>query len=143
LEGISVPWPECGEGWRIGVSAGGIRSEKEQDDDGNTVVSEEEEEAEEAADPAIVATSGFSHEACIAAAEESALYPPLVAYLESLPGITVHMNTRNGDTVGVNARGEAFKVGIDDRKVGRERFELVCMGTWDAVKQTYRRGRGA
>ncbi len=138
LEGISVPWPDRGDGWQIGVSAGGVRLEKEQDDDGNTIVSDEEDE--EVAGPAIVAASGFSHDACIAAAEKFELYPPLVAYLESLPGMTVHVSPKNGDTIGVNTAGEVFKIGIDDRKVGRERFELWRIGAaWDAVKQTYRR----
>jgi hypothetical protein len=143
LESISVPWPDRGDGWRIGVSAGGVRLEKEQDEDGNTIVSEEEDEEEEEevadADPAIVATSGFSHDACIAAAEKSELYPPLVAYLESLPGMTVHVSPKNGDTLGVNTAGEVFKIGIDDRKVGRERFELWRIGkSWNADKKTYR-----
>lgn len=143
LEGIVVPWPDRGEGWQIGVCDGTVRLEKEQDADGETIVSEDEEDEEDeapaAADPAIVATSNFSHEACIAAALKSELYPPLVAYLESLPGMTVHVSPKNGDTLGVNTAGDVFKVGIDDRKAGRERFELWRIGKgWDAAKKTYR-----
>jgi hypothetical protein len=118
LEGISIPHREK-EGWRIAVSAGGVRKEDE-----------DEEEEDEADDSSKI--PDFSHEALMAAKEKFELYPPFVTFLEQFPRVKAHVDSVTGKTVGVGAYGCAFLVVTDDDVS----FGISGCGRWDAGLRT-------
>ncbi len=110
LEGVSIPH-RTKKGWRIGVSAGGVRSEAQpdaEDVDGD----EDDEDDEETA-------------------EFLSLYSTVAQILRKKPGVTVHRDSVTGRSVGVAENGDAFVVDLTDRGL-----QAVPAGMWDAEKKT-------
>lgn len=105
LKGISIPHKKL-KGWQIGVSAGDVRYE--------LVDGEKEDEDDDL--------------------EFLSLYAEAAQVLRKKPGVTVHIDSVTGRTVGIAENGDAFVA---------DRMRAIPAGVWDKEKRTIIQALGA